>query len=163
MLKYILKRIGYSILVLLGVSLIMYFLVRLMPVDYIQSKIDQMNQGGATIPEETVDSMYKMYGLDREFNNKDFLGKVDGGGIKNTSFAFQEYRLFPTLSAFENAIFTNGDLNDARLCKRATKLFYDLGFSDEEMKQLMMYVEGEQDAIFEAAKKINPITAMMKS
>lgn len=37
------------------------------------------------------------------------------------------------------------------------------GFSDEEMKQLMMYVEGEQDAIFDAAKKINPITAMMKS
>ena len=38
MLKYIAKRLGFAVLVLLGVSLIMYFLVRLMPVDYIQSK-----------------------------------------------------------------------------------------------------------------------------
>ena len=64
MLKYILKRIGYSILVLLGVSLIMYFLVRLMPVDYIQSKIDQMNQGGATVQLDTQFAMYDTYGLE---------------------------------------------------------------------------------------------------
>ena len=64
MLKYILKRIGYSILVLLGVSIIMYFLVRLMPVDYIQSKIDQMNQGGATVQLDTQFAMYDTYGLE---------------------------------------------------------------------------------------------------
>ena len=63
MFKYILKRIGYSILILLGVSLIIYFLIRLMPVDFIQDKINAMNQGGATVSEETVQAMYKMYGL----------------------------------------------------------------------------------------------------
>ena len=41
MLKYIAKRLAYAVLVLLGVSLIMYFLVRLMPVDFIQNKINE--------------------------------------------------------------------------------------------------------------------------
>ena len=63
MLKYILKRIGLSILILIGVSMIIYFLIRLMPVDFIQSKVDAINQGGATVSQETVDAMYKMYGL----------------------------------------------------------------------------------------------------
>ena len=63
MLKYIAKRLAYAILILLGVSVIIYFLIRLMPVDFIQSKIDAMNQGGATVPQETVQAMYEMYGL----------------------------------------------------------------------------------------------------
>ena len=45
MLKYILKRLAMSVLILVGVSMIIYFLIRLMPVDFIQSKIDAMNQG----------------------------------------------------------------------------------------------------------------------
>ena len=63
MLKYIAKRLLYAILILLGVSMIIYFLIRLMPVDFIQSKIDAINQGGATVSEETVNAMYEMYGL----------------------------------------------------------------------------------------------------
>ena len=63
MFKYIVKRIAYSVLILLGVSLIIYFLIRLMPVDFIQDKINAINQGGATVSEETVNAMYEMYGL----------------------------------------------------------------------------------------------------
>lgn len=74
MFKYILKRIGYSILILLGVSLIIYFLIRLMPVDFIQDKINAMNQGGATVSEETVEAMYKMYGL----GDNSFVGILSG-------------------------------------------------------------------------------------
>ena len=64
MLKYIAKRLAYAVLVLLGVSLIMYFLVRLMPVDFIQSKIDQMNNGGAMVELQTQIAMYDTYGLE---------------------------------------------------------------------------------------------------
>ena len=64
MLKYILKRLGLSILILLGVSLILYFLIRCMPVDFIQSKIDAMNQGGATIQPDAQVAMYTGYGMD---------------------------------------------------------------------------------------------------
>ena len=74
MFKYIVKRIAYSILILLGVSLIIYFLIRLMPVDFIQNKINAMNQGGATVSEETVQAMYKMYGL----GDNSFMGILGG-------------------------------------------------------------------------------------
>ena len=63
MFKYIVKRLALSVVILLGVSMIIYFLIRLMPVDFIQDKINAINQGGATVSEETVNAMYEMYGL----------------------------------------------------------------------------------------------------
>ncbi len=76
MLKYILKRIGMSILILIGVSMIIYFLVRLMPVDFIQDKVNAMNQGGATVDQAQVDAMYEMYGL----GDDSFIGILKGYG-----------------------------------------------------------------------------------
>ena len=62
MLKYILKRLGLSIIVLFGVSLIIYFLVRLMPTDYLETKFSaQIQQGTITI--EQIDEFKKKYGL----------------------------------------------------------------------------------------------------
>jgi len=63
-----------SVFILLGVSLIIYFLIRLMPVDFIQDKINAINQGGATVSEETVNAMYEMYGL----GDDSFLGILKG-------------------------------------------------------------------------------------
>ena len=57
MFKYIVKRLALALLILLGVSLIIYVLIRCMPVSFIEGKIAEMNQGGATIPEETVENM----------------------------------------------------------------------------------------------------------
>lgn len=74
MFKYIVKRLAYALLILLGVSLIIYFLIRLMPVDFIQDKINAINQGGATVSEETVETMYKMYGL----GDDSFVGILGG-------------------------------------------------------------------------------------
>ena len=45
-----------------------------MPVDFIQDKINAMNQGGATVSKETVDAMYKMYGL----GDNSFWGILSG-------------------------------------------------------------------------------------
>ena len=47
-----------------------------MPVSFIDDKIAQMNQGGATIPQETIDSMKKLYGLE----DNSFLGILSGYG-----------------------------------------------------------------------------------
>jgi len=74
MLKYILKRLVQSLIILVGVSLIIYFLIRLMPVDFIQDKINAINQGGATVTEETQKAMYEMYGL----GDNSFLGILKG-------------------------------------------------------------------------------------
>ena len=67
-------------------------------------------------------------GLDHEFE-----GEILGGGIKNTSFVFQEYRLFPTLSALENVVIPNGDKNNAALKEKATELLLSLGFTNEDL------------------------------
>ncbi len=73
-LKYIFKRLVMSVFILLGVSMIIYFLIRLMPVDFIQDKINAINQGGATVSEETVNAMYELYGL----GDNSFLGILKG-------------------------------------------------------------------------------------
>ena len=49
MLKYIVKRLAYAILVLLGVSLIIYFLTRLMPIDFVKNKVVSVQTSGANI------------------------------------------------------------------------------------------------------------------
>ena len=75
MLKYILKRIGYSLLVLLGVSLIIYFLTRLMPIDFVKNKIVAMQTTGSHVDPAMVDAMYEAYGLSE---NATFLDIMKG-------------------------------------------------------------------------------------
>ena len=75
MLKYILKRIGYSILVLLGVSLIIYFLTRLMPIDFVREKVAALQTSGSTVSQDMVDKMYAAYGLSE---NAGFLDIMKG-------------------------------------------------------------------------------------
>ena len=74
MLKYILKRLALSIFILIGVSLIIYILIRSMPIDFLSKKIAAMNQGGATVPQETVDAMKALYGLEDD----SFFGIIKG-------------------------------------------------------------------------------------
>lgn len=74
MFKYIVKRLLMALGILVGVSMIIYFLIRLMPVDFIQDKINAINQGGATVSEETVNAMYEMYGL----GDNSFMGILAG-------------------------------------------------------------------------------------
>ena len=62
MFKYILKRLGLSVIVLFGVSVIIYFLVRLMPTNYIENKFSAQLQQG-TITYEQIDEFKIRYGL----------------------------------------------------------------------------------------------------
>ena len=75
MLKYIAKRLGYAVLVLLGVSLIIYFLTRLMPIDFVKDKVNSIATSGATVSTEMVDAMYESYGL---VENANFLQILEG-------------------------------------------------------------------------------------
>lgn len=62
MLKYILKRLGLAVIILLGVSLIIYILVRCMPFDYVEQQIARLGQDkGAS--EEVMAQLYNRYGL----------------------------------------------------------------------------------------------------
>ena len=73
MLKYILKRLFISIFVLLGVSIIIYTLVRMMPNDYLDIKFaSQLQQG--TIDLEQLAEFKKQYGI----GDNSFKGLVNG-------------------------------------------------------------------------------------
>ena len=62
MFKYVLKRLGLALVVLLGVSIIIYFLVRLMPTNYLENKFSAQIQQG-TITLDQLDDFQKRYGL----------------------------------------------------------------------------------------------------
>lgn len=68
-------------------------------------------------------------GLDGSYD-----GEIIGGGVENTAVAFQEYRLFPMLSAIDNAVIPNTDGNDKDLRPRAKEILLDLGFSELDMR-----------------------------
>lgn len=62
MAKYVIKRVLLAVLILFGVSIIIYSLVRLMPVNYITDKFSSMLLNG-TIKQEEIDRMLEIYGL----------------------------------------------------------------------------------------------------
>ncbi len=73
MAKYIIKRILYSILILLAASMIIYGLVRMLPNDYVDLKLKPLlNQG--TVSDADIDRMKELYGL----SDNSFGGIVKG-------------------------------------------------------------------------------------
>lgn len=90
--------------------------------------------------------------------DKNYSGSIDGGGLKNVSFAFQEYRLFPTLSALDNVIVPN-DINEAA-SEKATEILLRLGFENEELKKLPHELSGgmkQRVSLARAILKKSPI------
>ena len=73
--------------------------------------------------------------------DKDYSGEIIEGGIGRISFAFQEYRLFPQLSALENVMIASKDDSDANK-NIAMDLLSQLGFSFEEMSLLPSELSG---------------------
>lgn len=61
--------------------------------------------------------------------DSDYTGSIENGGTNNVSFMFQEYRLFPTLSALKNAAISQRERNDAL----TQSLLSALGFKPEDM------------------------------
>ncbi|MDE6586399.1 MAG: ABC transporter permease [Clostridia bacterium] len=103
MAKYIIKRILLAILILFGVSIVIYSLVRLMPVNYITDKFAAAVQNG-DISQEEVDRMLEIYGLaDNSFLGicKGYfmwIGNVLKGDLGNS---------FKYVDKVENVIFQN--------------------------------------------------------
>lgn len=64
----------------------------------------------------------------------DFSGTIEGAGVQNVSFCFQEYRLFDALSALDNvtkAAFKNPTKQDEDTAKN---LLLSLKFNENELK-----------------------------
>ena len=100
MLKYILKRIIISIFLLLGVSVILYVLLRCRPTDFAEHRIPALVQNGGEVSEEFIQQMYHTYGLDGNIFVGYFtwLGNVFQGDFGN-SFISQRPVLSEIFSA----------------------------------------------------------------
>lgn len=94
MVKYIIKRILYSILILFFVSLLIYFLVRCLPTDYIDNKFAaKLEDGSITV--EQLQQFKEIYGI----ADNSFWGIISGyfGWLGNalrgdlgTSFQYEQ-------------------------------------------------------------------------
>ena len=73
MVKYIIKRVLYSILILFYVSLILYFLMRALPIDYIERKFLAQSMQQTVDPAE-IQRIKELYGL----ADNSFLGMLKG-------------------------------------------------------------------------------------
>ena len=73
-------------------------------------------------------------GLDTSYG-----GRIVDGGTKNVSFAFQEYRLFPELTALQNVFFANSETKSEAECK---DMLVCLGFSVEDIDLLPSELSG---------------------
>ena len=75
-------------------------------------------------------------GLERFFD-----GQIINGGFKNTSYSFQEYRLFPQLTLLENLteIFEN---KSETLLSKAIEILTALGFSEADFNLLPNELSG---------------------
>lgn len=85
MVKYILKRLGISVIILFGVSLIIYTLVRLMPMSYVDITYqEKINLG--EIKQEDYDNFLRLYGLDGSIISGYFrwLGNLLKGDLGNS-------------------------------------------------------------------------------
>ena len=74
--------------------------------------------------------------------DKDFTGEIIGGGIGLTSMVFQEYRLFPNVSALENVMLGYHGDSSAIARSKAIDLLHRLGFTDEETELLPSELSG---------------------
>lgn len=94
MLKYIVKRLLISILILFGVSLIMYILVRCMPVNYIDLKFANQAMTDGNV-RDRIAEFKEMYGLlDNSFGGIitgyfKWLGNIFQGNL-GTSFKYEQ-------------------------------------------------------------------------
>ena len=110
MLKYILKRLGISLIVLLGVSVIIYSLVRMMPNDYVDNKYSsQLSQGSITW--DDIDRFKELYGLSvpQAYFSVDVEaeGTDENGQTVNVSGTYSKK---VREKAHENALLTDMDL-----------------------------------------------------
>lgn len=94
MVKYIIKRVALAVVILLGVSIIIYSLVRMMPVDFVTNQFAQLVLNGQ-MDQAEFDRLLEIYGLaDRSFGGilKGYflwIGNVLQGDLGN-SFKYQD-------------------------------------------------------------------------
>ncbi len=67
MVNYIIRRIGYALILLVLVSFVSFAIIELPPGDYLTQKIEQLRARGDRSAEQQVERLRQRYGLDKPF------------------------------------------------------------------------------------------------
>jgi peptide/nickel transport system permease protein len=67
MLNFLLRRLGYSLIMIVLVSFVSFIIIELPPGDYLTQKIEQLRSRGDRSAEQQVESLRLRYGLDKPF------------------------------------------------------------------------------------------------
>ncbi len=67
MLNYLLRRIGYALIMIVLVSFVSFVIIELPPGDYLTQKVEQLRARGDRSAEQQVESLRIRYGLDKPF------------------------------------------------------------------------------------------------
>ncbi len=63
--SYIIRRLAYMLITLLGISIISFTIIQLPPGDYLTTYIAQLSSSGTVVDDSLVASLERQYGLDR--------------------------------------------------------------------------------------------------
>ncbi len=96
MLKYVVKRLLMAVLILFGVSIIIYALARMMPTDFVDNQYSSALQQG-TMQQEDVDRIKELYGL---YTPEAFLTVQLTG--EDSEFAGKEFTRDTKVSDYED-------------------------------------------------------------
>ena len=131
MVKYILKRLLLAILILFGVSVIIYFLIRMMPLNYISGSLAEVQAAAQTSRSPVIrlfnalGSVVTVISKPREFNlsaalvNIRYAGcSVDSPAMVNVSFTVLpiDELAIPIMKAIDTSIAVN-DFYGSRLAE----------------------------------------------
>jgi len=73
MLTYLLKRLGYMVVTVVLITAISFFLIQLPPGDFLSSYLLQLQQTGAQINDQLIQSLRTQYGLDKPMVQQYFI------------------------------------------------------------------------------------------
>ncbi len=136
-LKYIVKRLLLSVVILLGVSIIIYSLARMMPTDYVDDQYSSAVAQG-TMKQEDIDRIKELYGLampDAYLTVK--MGENSEYNGKNFTKSTKEETRYD-LSLTESAItrirseLASGDLSEEQRQKKQQELASSLATYNEQ-------------------------------
>lgn len=67
MLNYLLRRIGYALIMIVLVSFASFIIIELPPGDFLTQKVEQLRARGDRSAEQQVEMLRVRYGLDKPF------------------------------------------------------------------------------------------------
>ena len=62
---YVIRRVAYTVTVLIAVSIFGFIIIELPPGDFVSTKVAQLEATGQRVNQEMVDALRLQYGLDK--------------------------------------------------------------------------------------------------